>query len=118
MQYMLLIYGDEAQYEGMTPEQLAASMPAWEAFGRQYESIIKAGDALQATSSASTVRVRDGKTTVTDGPFAETREQLGGYYLLDCDLDQALEAAAACPGALFGSIELRPVMIFPSDDSA
>ena len=110
MQYMLLIYGDEAQYEGMTPEQLAASMPAWEAFGRQYESIIKAGDALQATSSASTVRVRDGKTTVTDGPFAETREQLGGYYLIEAhDLNDAIRIASKMPQMRTGTIEVRPL---------
>ncbi|MEZ5081381.1 MAG: YciI family protein [Thermoleophilia bacterium] len=118
MQYMLLLYGDEAPFEDMTPEDLAASMPEWEAFGRRFEAIIRGGEALQTTKSASTVTVRDGKTTISDGPFAEAREQLGGYYVLECDLDQALEAAAACPGAHFGTVEVRPVMIFPSDDSA
>ena len=72
-----------------------------------------AADALQPTTTATSVRVRDGKTITTDGPFAETKEQLGGYYLLDCkDLDEALEFAAKIPGAKIGSIEVRPVMVF------
>jgi hypothetical protein len=74
-----------------------------------------AGDALQVTSTATTVRAPDGKPVVTDGPFAETKEQLGGYYLLEvANLDEAIEAAARCPGASFGTIELRPVQDFPA----
>ena len=73
----------------------------------------KAGDGLQPTSTATTVRVREGKTLTTDGPFAETREQLGGYYLVEAkDLDAALGIAARIPGAKSGSIEVRPVMVY------
>jgi hypothetical protein len=71
------------------------------------------GEALHPVNTATTVRVRDGKTLTTDGPFAETREQLGGYYVLECkDLDEAIEAAAKIPGAKHGSIEIRPLMVF------
>jgi len=72
------------------------------------------GEALQPIATATTVRVKNGKTLSTDGPFAETREQLGGYYILECDtLDEALEAAKECPGALYGTVELRPIMELP-----
>ena len=72
-----------------------------------------AGDALQPTSTATTVRVRDGKTLVTDGPFAETKEQLGGYYLVDAkDMDEALKIAERIPSARYGSIEVRPVVVW------
>jgi hypothetical protein len=87
-------------------------------YGAFTQSIIqsgnfKAGDALQPTSTATTVRVRDGKTLTTDGPFAETREQLGGYYLVEAkDLDAALEIAARIPGAKVGSIEVRPILVY------
>ena len=71
------------------------------------------GDALQGVETATTVRVRDGTTETTDGPFAETKETLGGFYILDCkDLDEAIEYAAKIPGAKYGSIEVRPVMVF------
>ena len=73
------------------------------------------GDALQPTTTATTVRAADGKPVVTDGPFAETKEQLGGYYLLEvANLDEAIEAGARCPGAAFGTIELRPLQEFPA----
>jgi hypothetical protein len=87
-------------------------------YGAFTQSIIqsgnfKAGDALQPTNMATTVRVRDGKTLTTDGPFAETREQLGGYYLVEAkDLDAALEIAVRIPGAKVGSIEVRPIMVY------
>lgn len=75
--------------------------------------VMVAGDALEAISTATSVRIRDGKTELTDGPFAETKEALGGYYLLECkDLDQALEWAAKIPTAKYGTIEVRPVMVF------
>ena len=74
---------------------------------------MKGGDALQPVATATTVRVRDGATETTDGPFAETKEQLGGFYILDCeDLDEAIEYAAKIPSAKFGSIEIRPIMVF------
>ena len=97
----------------MTPEEWAAAMPAWEAYGNE---IRKRGEYIDAApladiASATTVRVRDGKRAVTDGPFAETKEVLGGYYLVDCPtLDEAIELAALCPGAQWGSIEVRPLV--------
>ena len=114
MRYMLLIYSDQSQMADMTPEQFAASMPAWNAFGERFASIIRGGEALQPTTTSTTVRAGSGEAVTTDGPFAETREQLGGYYVLECDsIDQALEAAAACPGAQFGAVEVRPIMALP-----
>jgi hypothetical protein len=115
MKYALLIYGDQVQGQNMSPEEIQASMDEW----WKYEAwlgergIKLAGEALQTTDTATTVRVKDGETMTSDGPFAETKEQLGGFYLLDvANLDEALEAAAKCPGALRGSIEIRPVMEF------
>lgn len=115
MNYLLLIYQNEA-------EQLKAEADASKKIHEEYvaytQSVIqsgnfKAGDALQPSTTATTVRVRDGKTITTDGPFAETREQLAGYYLVEAkDLDAALEMAARIPGAKFGSIEVRPVRIY------
>jgi hypothetical protein len=115
MQYLLLIYRNEAELGKMTPED-RQKMSA--EYGAYTQSIIasgnfKAGDGLQPTTTATTVRVRDGKTMTTDGPFAETREQLGGYYLVEAkDLDAAIGMAARIPGARDGSIEVRPVMIY------
>lgn len=118
MQYMLLIYGNEAAMKSATDADRDAMFRAY----REYtQSIIKTGnmkggDALQPTATATTVRVRDGKTLTTDGPFAETREQLGGYYLVEAkDLDEATKLAARIPGAQVGSIEVRPIMQLPPD---
>ena len=115
MRYLLLIYADESQYAGMSEPELQADMAKW----WEYDSAIKgagaasAGEALQPTTTGTTVRVRDGKTLTTDGPFAETKEQLGGYYVLDVEnLDAAIEWAHKCPGAQYGSIELRPIQEF------
>src|SRR6201995_2184993 len=115
MQYLLMIYQNEAEYGKIEP---AALQKVYEEYGAFTQSIIqsgnfKAGDRLQNTDTATTVRVRDGKTLTTDGPFAETREQLGGYYLVEAkDLDAALAIAARIPGATTGSIEVRPVMVY------
>src|SRR5215470_15567989 len=88
-------------------------MDEYVAFGKKHETSIQGGNALQPTSTAATVRVRDGKMLTTDGPFAETKEQLGGYYLIEAkDLDAAIGIAARIPGARFGSIEVRPIMIY------
>jgi len=112
MQYLLLIYRNEAELSKQPEEQRAKLMDEFRTFT---QSIIqsghfKAGDALQATSAATTVRVRGGKTLTTDGPFAETREQLGGYYLIDAkNLDEAVGIAARVPLAKDGSIEVRPI---------
>jgi hypothetical protein len=118
MQYMLLIYGNEAAMKSATEADRDAMFRSY----REYtEGLIKggnmkAGEGLQPTATATTVRVRDGKTLTTDGPFAETREQLGGYYLVEAkDLDEATNLAARIPGAQVGSIEVRPVMQLPPD---
>jgi hypothetical protein len=115
MQYLLLIYENETEAAGQGEAGRTAMMNEYRTFT---QSIIqggkfKAGDALQPTSSATTVRVRGGKVLTTDGPFAETREQLGGYYLIEAkDLDEATAIAARVPSAKTGSIEVRPVMIY------
>jgi hypothetical protein len=111
MKYLCTIYGDESQMSGATPEQTNAMLEAYGAFGQEAGDRILGGEGLQPTSTATTVRVRDGERMLTDGPFAETKEQLGGYYLLECEsLDEAIEWAAKIPGAQFGSVEVRPVM--------
>ncbi len=113
MRYVLLIYTDEKADAAASKEQQDAVMAAYWAFGEQFKDKIVGGDALLATSSATTVRLRDGKTLITDGPFAETKEQLGGYYVVKCEsLDEATEIASHIPGAASGEIEVRPVMEF------
>ena len=114
MQYMLLIYVDEKKYAAMSPADAAKSTADYTAFTKQIVEAgqFKAGDRLQSVTAATTVRVRDGKTLTTHGPFAETHEQLGGSYLVEAkDLDEAIAIAARIPGARAGSIEVRP--IFP-----
>ncbi|MET4800097.1 YciI family protein [Bradyrhizobium sp. LB11.1] len=115
MQYLLLIYRNEAQQGQMAPADYQKLLAEYSAYTQSIvqSGHFKAGDGLQPTKTATTVRVRDGKTLATDGPFAETREQLGGYYLVEArDLDAAIELAARIPGARDGSIEVRPVMIY------
>jgi hypothetical protein len=116
LQYMLLIYGDESQFTPpSTPEDSRAMLEPWETYGQWLtdQGMMKAGDALQPTATATSVRNQNGEAMVTDGPFAETKEQLGGYYLIDAEgLDQALEAAKRCPGTQFGTVEVRPVQVF------
>ena len=115
MQYLLLIYRNDAEYGKMNAAERKAMSAEYGVFT---QSIIqsghfKAGDGLQPTTTATTVRVREGKMLTTDGPFAETREQLAGYYMVEAkDLDAALSIAARIPGAKTGSIEVRPVMIY------
>jgi len=112
MQYLLLLHADEAGFGRMTPEQQQQGMAAYMAYT---EALIKAGaykgsNRLQFVSTATTVRVVEGKTQVLDGPYADSKEQLGGYFLIDVpDLDAALSWAARCPGASHGIIEVRPV---------
>ena len=109
MQYMLLIYGDEREWEGATEEDLVPWFEYTQA--TQAAGCYVAGAGLLPTPTATTVRVRGGETMTTDGPFAETKEQLGGYYLLDCaDLEEAVEWAARIPSVGTGSVEVRPVM--------
>ena len=115
MQYLLMIYRSEAELGKLSQADRKNITAEYGAFT---QSIIqsghfKAGDGLQPTTTATTVRVRDGKTLTTDGPFAETREQLGGYYLVEAkDLDTAIAIAARIPGARSGSIEVRPIMVY------
>jgi hypothetical protein len=112
MQYMLLIYSS-GDWQDLSPEQQQEIGGAYFAFTEELQAAGKmvAGDALQPTSTATSVRVRDGETLTTDGPFAETKEVLGGYYLIDVEsLDEALAWAAKIPGAALGTIEVRPVV--------
>jgi hypothetical protein len=113
MRYLLSIYGDESQRVAMTAEDGARVMAAYDAFDREARAagVLVDGAGLQPTPTATTIRVRDGERLITDGPFAETKEQLGGFYLLECkDLDEAIEWAAKIPGAQHGSVEVRPEM--------
>ncbi len=115
MRYMLLIYTNETADQAQSPEDGEATMQAYTAFGEWLgqAGIALGGDALQSVQTATTVRVRNGETLSTDGPFAETKEQLGGFYIVDAkDLDQAIDAAARIPGASVGSVEVRPIMEF------
>ena len=112
MQYLLLIYSNEKEMAAMNPSALGSMMTEYTEFtkGIIQAGQFKAGDRLKPTSAATTVRVRNGKVATTDGPFAETREQLGGYYLIDAkNLDEAIAIAARIPGARVGSIEVRPI---------
>ena len=115
MQYMLLIYGAGDSWETLTPEQQQEIGAAYFAFSEELQTAGKmvAGDALQPTSTATSVRVRDGETLTTDGPFAETKEVLGGFYLIDVpNLDDAIDFAAAVPAARRGgSVEIRPLVV-------
>jgi len=113
MRYLITIYGDESGWNDATPEEAQQIMAAYGAFGQKAQAagVLLGGEGLQPTSTATTVRVRGDETLTTDGPFAETREQLGGYYLLDCkDLDEAIGWAARIPDARHGTVEVRPVM--------
>ena len=115
MKYLLMIYTNEQQDAQRTPEEQEANMGEYFAFTNEIREagVMLGGEALQPTTTATTVRVRQGQTASTDGPFAETKEQLGGYYLLDCDnLDEAIKWAAKIPGAREGSIEIRPLWEF------
>jgi hypothetical protein len=117
MRYMLLIYSDQARDASASPAEQAEMYQAYDAFTKELgaRGAMKSGEALQPTTTATTVRVRNGKTATTDGPFAETKEQLGGFYLVDVkNLDEAIKAAAMIPGAKQGSIEIRPIMEFGS----
>jgi hypothetical protein len=112
MRYLLLIYATEQEWVDATPERVQRVIEAHAGFTQSIQDSghYLGGEALELTSQATTVRVRDGETLTTDGPFAETREQLGGYYLIDApDLGAAVEIAARVPEAATGSIEVRPI---------
>jgi hypothetical protein len=112
MQYMLLIYGDERAVESMPREEVTEIINAYMAYTQALhdEKVWVASNRLRPTTAATTVRTKDGRTQVLDGPFAETKEQLGGYYLIDVpDLDAALSWASRCPAARYGTVEVRPI---------
>src|SRR5690349_3812441 len=111
MKYMLLMYASES-LAPQTQEEIQAAYPAWGALGRELEAagVLIANNGLSPVANATTVRIREGKSLTTDGPFAETHEQLAGYYLLECkDLDEAIGWAKKIPLATYGSIEVRPL---------
>lgn len=112
MRYLLMIYTDESGEEALAPEEERAMMAQYRAFFDEGTAagVIEGGDRLRPTAAATVVRVRDGETLTTDGPYADTKEQFGGYFILKCaDLDEALGWAAKIPGARRGAIEVRPI---------
>ncbi|MEO5884951.1 MAG: YciI family protein [Candidatus Limnocylindrales bacterium] len=120
MQYALLIYGPEAT-ERPTEEEIGTEIAAYDAFWQHVSGLgaMRGGEALHPSSTATTVRVRDGQTLTTDGPFAETKEVLGGFYVVEAaDLDEAIAYAALIPGAKDGSVEIRPIIDFSAIPSA
>jgi hypothetical protein len=109
MKYMALIYGNAEAWDALPEEEQQRVTERYMALAREPTTV--GGDELQDPDTATTIRVRDGETLTTDGPFAETKEQLGGYYLIDCaSLDEALEFAARIPAAERGAVEVRPVV--------
>jgi hypothetical protein len=113
MEYLLLIYEDETRFPKQKQADFENELGQYREFGKNYQKSIKGGNALQPTPTAKCVRVRDGKAATTDGPFAETKEQLGGYYLISAESEEeAAKAAAQIPGARYGCVEVRPIMTF------
>ena len=120
MQYLLLIYDNEKIWADMSPEESGKLYGEYMTFSKEIRESghLIAGEALQSVHTATTVRTREGKTSSTDGPFAETREQLGGFYMINAkDLDEATAIAARIPSARFGSIEVRPIQMYGAPDS-
>jgi|1186.fasta_scaffold28064_2 hypothetical protein len=120
MRYLLLIYGDEKAWDADDPDAMAQMMQEYDGFTKWLDASggLVAAEALEPTNQATTVRVRDDQTITTDGPFAETKEQLGGFYLIEAaNLDDAIGAASRIPGAKGGSIEIRPIVVTPGDGS-
>src|SRR5438270_13536906 len=112
MRYALLICSDETAMEAMSPEEAQASTAKYVAWGEEMgkRGLLQGGERLRPTADATTVQVRDGEVLTSDGPFAETKEQIGGYFVVDCkNLDEAIDAAAKLPGASNGTIEVRPI---------
>jgi|SRR5271154_7136978 len=113
MQYLLLIYGEEARWAKLSKPEFDSERADYGAFGKDFAKSILGGNALQPTAEAKTVRLRDGKSLATDGPFAETKEQLGGYYLVEArDAEEAIGIAAKIPAARYGCVEVRPILKF------
>jgi hypothetical protein len=112
MRYALLICTEDKRQAEMSEDEAGAQMAGYMAWGEEMgaRGVLQAGERLRPTASATTVRVRDGEVLTSDGPFAETKEQLAGFYLVDCkDLDEAIDVASKIPGATHGSIEVRPI---------
>lgn len=112
MRYMLLICGDEGSMATLSPEEGAEMVAAYDQFGHDAteRGVLRGGERLRPSTDATTVQVRDGKVLTADGPFAETKEQIGGFFLVECeDLDEAIEWASRLPGAHHGSVEVRPI---------
>jgi len=112
MNYMLLIYSNEAGFRSLSEAETGQALAAYGAYGEALKQagVLVASDRLQPTATATTVRLANGKSQVLNGPYAETKEQLGGYYMIDVpDLDVAISWAARCPGASHGIVEVRPV---------
>lgn len=112
MRYMLLNCVDEEASAALRPEEVSAVLAEFGAFAEEMSrrGFLHGGERLRPTTDATTVRVRDGEVLVADGPFAETKEQVGGYYVVDCeDLDEAIEVASKIPAARYGTIEVRPI---------
>ena len=121
MQYMILIYGDEKGAAGLSEAEMQQMYGAYMAYNMELAGagVLVGAASLQPIATATTVRVKSGKPTTTDGPFAETKEQLGGYYIVNCaNLDEALKWAAKCPGADGGSCEVRPLGIISNPDGS
>ena len=121
MKYMALIYGDQEMWTSFSEEDREKAYDQYRAFGNEGRAagVVVGGNELSLTRDATTVRVRDGETLVTDGPYAEVKEALGGYYLLACSsMDEALDWAARIPGAEHGSVEVRPLYVDPSAEGA
>ncbi len=113
MKFMLLLYGDESLGADISPDELAATLERFEAFDRELTAagVLAGGEGLEPTASATTVRRSGGELMLTDGPFAETREQIGGFYVLECaDLDEAIRWASMVPDLEHGVVEIRPVI--------
>lgn len=118
MKYVVMVYQDEARAKAASEEDMARSLDVFAQFHEEYgqKGVLLEGHRLRHSDAATTVRVRDGKTLITDGPFAETKEALGGFYLIDVEnLDDAIEFAANVPTAQSGSIEIRPLFTGPSE---
>ena len=113
MKFMLLLWGDEGQWADMSEEEAAAEMARWEEYTNQLTAAgaMVSGEGLQPSATSKTLRIENGERIVTDGPFAETKEQVGGFYVIECDsFDDALEWAAKLPSAAHGPTEIRPVI--------
>lgn len=110
MRYLLLIYSPENYYETVSEDDMGKLMGGYAQFGAEFESQIQGSERLQPVATSTTVQVRNGDTITTDGPFAETKEQFGGYYLVEAkDLDEAIAMAAKIPTAEYGTVEVRPI---------